>query len=544
MRTILMLAAVAALTAATCRAEQLVYGFDDATLSGWAARTNEWWYPVVPPEVMPTLGTDSPAQGMGYATMEVQSNKQYYLFCKDPRGDVAWENFTTMMFDIRLSNPAGWNNLSFIMRSSVSNSISLGTAYQIFTSNQWQTVHFTVTSNMVYALQNAVGIMYFEIVFNQALTNTTRIDIDNFRVSNELLGGISLYDFETPTLNGWAGSKRGIASWETNTAALGTGCMRVDVTNTTGNWSNPVSKGGAWSDAAWANNSDLVVWIRASANVWSNNLRPYLVLIVGYGATNISYEVNAGGSPGYVTLDDVWHPYYYTYDPAIFTNAIALTIQYQLTTTGSPTGKYFYVDNIRLLPGNSAPDPRTNGLSVYNFETSDLNAWTNATRGVVSWTTNTAAYGAGSMKVDVTGASNGGSGNWANAAVRWGAQADAPWELNSSILLWLRASSNQWVTTLSPELSMGLSQTNLTLSAGGTATLDDKWHMYTFGYDQALVASSAVMNLSFNVAVAGGDSPTNRTVYVDNIRLMPGNVPEPALCVLALAGVWLVRRKG
>jgi len=189
--------------------------------------------------------------------------------------------------------------------------------------------------------------------------------------SNLLLDGLPVYDFDTDTLNGWIGGARGAAVWDSANKVLGNGAMRIDVTNMLGNWADPVVKNAALGDAPWALNSNLVAWVRASGAVWADYLRPCLVMTVGGGATNLNYELYANGLPGHVVLDDAWHPYVYAYDPAWLSNALWLSLAYQVTTSGEPIGGYFYVDNMRLLPG-IVPEPALALLACLSLLTLSL----------------------------------------------------------------------------------------------------------------------------------------------------------------------------
>jgi hypothetical protein len=201
--------------------------------------------------------------------------------------------------------------------------------------------------------------VYFECVITRALTNTTRVDIDNIRLERDtdlFNAGIALYPFDTTTFDGWSGTKRGALTWDSVEKVQGAGSMLVGVTNAIGNWADVAVRNNAHHDAEWALNSNLVAWIRASGSVWSNHLRPYIVFGVTFATTSHTYELNANGGSGYVTLDDAWHPYIYAYDPIWITNALAVNLTLSVTTVGEPTGNYFYIDNIRLLPG-IIPEP-------------------------------------------------------------------------------------------------------------------------------------------------------------------------------------------
>jgi len=167
--------------------------------------------------------------------------------------------------------------------------------------------------------------------------------------TNLLDAGILLYGFNTNTLDGWTGTKRGALAMDETTKVEGTASMRVDVTNAIGNWANPANHGSLLADAPWTLNSNMVAWIRASGTDWNVYLRVY-------AATALTYELNAGGGDGHVALDDAWQPYLFSYDPAWLSNATVLTLSYQVTTDGSPAGRHFYVDNMRLLPG-TMPEP-------------------------------------------------------------------------------------------------------------------------------------------------------------------------------------------
>ncbi|NLF40536.1 hypothetical protein GX586_13915 [bacterium] len=174
--------------------------------------------------------------------------------------------------------------------------------------------------------------------------------------TNMLDAGILLYGFNTNTLDGWAGTKRGAVTMDETTKIEGTASMRVDVTNAIGNWANPAYHGSLLADAPWTLNSNMVAWIRASGADWNVYLRVYVAFAVTYAATSLTYELNAGGGDGHVVLDDTWQPYLLSYDPAWLSNATLLTLSYQVTTDGSPAGRHFYIDNMRLLPG-TMPEP-------------------------------------------------------------------------------------------------------------------------------------------------------------------------------------------
>jgi len=544
LRTLLLAALLVGL-AGPLRADTLVYGYDDDFLSGWTARSNAG---TVPAEFAPALGSNAPAQGPGYVALGVESNKNYTLIHKEPVAwDIVWEDYQTIRFDVRLSNPRGWNSMALVCRSSTNwNYVLCSRQIYAYESNTWITLSAPITAQLTNYLYDSSW-AYFEFTFNQALTNTTEIDIDNFRVSadNELLtGGAAVYDFDTPGLSGWTGTKRGVISWETNTTALGPGAMQVLVTNFFMSGSNtfmtkPAEVVNCLPNAPWGLNSNIVVWCNTAAQ-WSNLFMQLLLQVRTPTATNDYY---LSSTPGSIQKDGQWHPYLYPYNPALFTSATYAYITLQLGSADNPTGKTFLIDNIRLLPGIGFPPPETNylyaGVAVYPFETNTLDGWRGSTRAMVSWTTNDTVLGEGAMQVDVTNA----VGNWANTALRLNAIDDAAWTLNTNLVFWLRASSNQWLTTLIPELSFSMSVTSITVRASGTGQmlLDNAWHPYLFTYDPDWLVGEYNLNFSLNVVVAGGDTPTGRTFYVDNVRLLPGNVPEPAVALLACLSLLMLR---
>jgi hypothetical protein len=359
MKTLLcVFVALLSVLVGVARADELLYGFDDDTLDGWYMRTNAG---SVPPEEAPILGTNAPAQGAGYVSLGIQSNK-YYTLVRTPDGFqnlVQWEDYDRIAVDVRLDNPQGWNSFNLLCRSSANWGYTI-TGGQILEhqSNAWVTFRGPITPALTNYLYSADWV-YFECAINQALTNATRVDIDNIRLESDtdlLNAGIALYPFDTTTLDGWSGTKRGALAWDSVEKVQGAGSMLVDVTNSIGNWANVAARNNAHEDAAWDLNSNLVAWIRASGSVWSNYLRPYIVFGVTFAATSHTYELNANGGAGYVSLDDAWHPYIYTYDPIWITNALAVNLTLSVTTAGEPTGKYFHIDNIRLLPG-IIPEP-------------------------------------------------------------------------------------------------------------------------------------------------------------------------------------------
>jgi len=532
---------LAALLAGPVAAETLLYGFDDAAFDSWYMRANVG---STPPEHPPVLGTDAPAQGEGYVSMGVESNNNYTLIrtFEGFQHTVDWELYDAIAVDVRASDPQGWNSFALVCRSDLMWNFTLG-ARQILTSSSgtWVTLTAPITPALTNYLYNAIWV-YFEFTFNQATDHYTRVEIDNFRLvreSDQLEEGLPVYAFDTPDLDGWASYRRGVATWCETNRVLGAGAMQIDVTNAVGNWANTAQKGSALADAPWALNSSLTVWIAAGPE-WSNNFSPQLLMAV----PGTNYRIYASENSGHVILDNKWHPYTYAYNPAWIASASSLSLTWDVTCVGSPSGKTFFVDNMRLRPGN-APDPETNylhkGLLVYGFETNTLDDWSGTSRAAAAWDTNWPALGIGAMRLEVTNA----LGNWANAANRWGAQDDAMWNLNSNIVIWLRADSNEWITTLRPELSVTMPVTNFTIApeGDGLAKLDGAWHPYIYTYDPMLFEGASQLNFSINVATAGGDSPLGRTVYVDNIRLLPGIIPEPSL--LAVCGMLglLVRRR-
>ena len=536
MKTLLVVLAVAGMVA-SAHGALLVYGFDDENLDGWYMRTNEG---SVPPEQVPVMGTNAPSQGEGFIATGIQSNN-YYTLIRAPIGfqyDVTWEDYDTLSFDVRLSHPEGWNSMALLCRSDLEWSHVVG-ARQIYgyQSGMWVTISGPITPELTNLLYGSAW-CFFEMVINQAETNVTEIDIDNLRLSSEddvLTNGLALYSFDDASLDGWASYRRGVVSWSQTNTALGPGAMQIDVTNAVGNWANCARRSNALEDGPWAKNSNVLAWIRADMT-WSNDLAPQLLL--GMPGTNIRIYANENG--GHVLLDDEWHPYTYTYDPAALAGAGSLDLTWEVTCAGTPAGKAFYVDNMRLLPG-IGENPETNllhaGLGVYDFETNQLDGWSGTSRSMAVWQTNSPALGIGAMDLHVTN----GIGNWANAGIRIAAGGDAPWDENSNIVVWLKASTDTWHTSLSPQLTLTFDQTNVTLwpLGGGDALLDGEWHPYQYIYDRTLFDGSATLNLSLDVAVEGGDSPAGGVLSVDDIRLLPG-IPEPALLCVGLAGLALI----
>lgn len=356
MKRLILAALAVAVTACAANADELIYGYDDAGLDGWYVRADG-----VLAEQPPELGTNMPSQGGGYVSMGVESNR-YYTLIRTQEGfqsTVLWEAFDRIAFDVRLSNPLGWNHFALLCRSSSNWNYSVASS-QIYSasSDTWVTIRGPITAELTNYLYSSAWV-YFEFAFLQSETNTTRIDIDNFRLesdTNLLDAGILLYGFNTNTLDGWAGTKRGALTMDETTKVEGTASLRLDITNAIGNWANPGFRNPAIGDAPWELNSNLVAWIRASDTVWSNSLRPYLVFGLTYASTSFAYEINADGGDGHITLDDQWHPYSFAYDPAWLSNATALNLSFQVTTVGSPIGKYYHIDDVRLLPG-IVPEP-------------------------------------------------------------------------------------------------------------------------------------------------------------------------------------------
>lgn len=353
MKHLALLALAAVLAAGAAHAEYLLYGYDDEGFDGWYMRVNEG---SVPPEGPLVLGTDAPAQGAGYASLTIESNR-YYTLIRAPEGfesTVAWETYDTIAFDVRLSNPQGWNSFVLLCRSDTnwSYAVAQGQIYA-YQSNLWVTLRGPITSQLTNYLYSAQW-RFFEFAINQAEISTTRVEIDNFRLerdSDRLLEGVEVYGFDTNTMDGWASYRRGVAAWDTNNPALGVGCMQVTVTGAVGNWANCAQKTGALGDGPWELNSNIMVWIRADAGT-SNNFAPQL--LVNFGPTNV--RIYASESGGHVARDGVWHPYTYPYNPALADAATMLTLTWDVTCDGSPIDNTFFIDNIRLLPG-IVPEP-------------------------------------------------------------------------------------------------------------------------------------------------------------------------------------------
>lgn len=534
MKYILLFSLVLIVYSFPTHCDTLVYGYDDSFLDGWTMRTSGG---STQPEIPPAFSSNAPSQGTGCMLAGVQSNKNYTIAHSVDNFQYyeTWEDYDTIAFDVRVDAPQGWNSFALVCRSDLAWSYTVASRQiDASVSGQWVTISGPVTDELTNYFYGSMW-CYLEYTFNQAEINSTGISIDNFRLINEndqITNGITIYNFDTPDLDGWESWGRGIVSWTNDMPLSGAGYMQIDITGAVGNWANAARKPLAEDDAAWDKNDELLVWFRAPTN-WGDNVTPQLVLVTG--STNMRMFANE--SDGHITCDDEWHPYTYSYNSNLFQAGESIDWIWEVTVDDSPSGHVLCVDNIRLLPGNEAT-PDTNllhiGSSVYSFDTG-IDGWQSTVRSVVDQETTFTALGAGAMRVEVTNA----IGNWANAAVRADAFYDDWWEFNTNCVIWFAASPSLWHSTLSPQLTFVMDDTNITVLPHGapTITIDGEWHGYQYIYDPDIFTNTISFDLSLEIAVSGGDTPTGGVLFVDNIRLVPGVVPEPAFLLLFYSGI-------
>jgi hypothetical protein len=170
------------------RADELLYGFDDAALDGWYTRTSAG---AVPPEEAPILGTNAPAQGAGYVSLGIQSNKHYTLV-RTPDGfqnRVRWEDYDRVAVDVRLDNPLGWNAFNLLCRSSSNHSYTIASGQiRERQSNTWVTLRGPITpalTNYLYSEDWPSTSKNVRIV---------KFGMDHRRIMDGNAQGISLYN--------------------------------------------------------------------------------------------------------------------------------------------------------------------------------------------------------------------------------------------------------------------------------------------------------------------------------------------------------------